>query len=506
MRNALIKAIFVMSAWICALSPCAARDRALVVGINHYSNITVDGVHGVNDLNGAVPDAKSFAKALVQTFKFDPADIKLLTDQDATKAAILSGFEDWLIAGSRPGDRVVFYFAGHGGTAEVKEGPTTRKTSTIIPSDTSGDFKRDIPFINMIEGRTIGSFLKRLKDRRVTVFADSCHSGSVTRDLGGAHGSALIRTISPRVPIGMTEADLTTEVQVDLKTNPQTELIDRSIISNASPGTLAVWNAAGLDQFAFDLPDKSGGFFTQTFLKELRELNIENNTDPSWPGKLIADLKRKSETFCSANTSSCIKLTPNLEPEAAWRNVTLSPTPLSPAGPATNAEVTADAISLLSHKNDFQLAVEILPGSEVKLNDIVKFRITAAEAGTLVVLDAGPDGKLRQIYPNKYGDTSTKTGLIRAGAPTTIPDSSYGFVFRAKDAGHGQLLVLVADKALDLSGIVGKSLDGKPEADPRGIVVELAQKIQTPMITPDLTIPNGSYRWAFKAVPYDVMP
>jgi len=76
------------------------------VGINAYS--------GGNALNGCVTDVRSMALLLEHRYGFDPKDIKVLTDAQATRQGILSAFETHLIAQARPGDVVVFHFSGHG--------------------------------------------------------------------------------------------------------------------------------------------------------------------------------------------------------------------------------------------------------------------------------------------------------------------------------------------------------------------------------------------------------
>ena len=459
----LMPAVLMLAGLLCAATGAAARDRALVVGVNQYPLVE----HGARDLRGAVPDALSFARALETTFKFDPADIKLLRDGEATAAAITSGFENWLIAGSGPGDRVVFFFSGHGATRMVRENGRERPTSTLVASDAAPAGKT---FSNMIEGRQIGRYLQRLKDRRVTVFADSCHSGSVTRSLDTPPSG--IRTLTPHAPAGLTEGDLTNELRSELKST--TALLDRDLVAASRGGSLAVWSAATVDQYAYDLPDGTGGIFTQSFLHGLHELGMDADTGAAEPGTLFAYVRDKSTAFCRQK-GDCSGLTPGLSPPAAWRNFTLAPDP-APAKPDTGGQAASDAPGLLAHRNDFPLDVAILPGPHVRLKEQVVFKITAGEEGTLVVLDAGPDGTLRQLYPNRFAKGKNRTGFVRANAPTSIPDRDYGFAFVATDPGPGQLLVLVADKSVDLSAIIGKQLDAKPASDPRGVVVELAEQ------------------------------
>lgn len=504
-------AVIVVALVLCAAGTTAsARDRALVVGVNEYPNIVSDHKPGGKNLRGAVADAQTFVRLLVDILKFDPADVKLLTDAAASQRAILDGLETWLIDGSRPGDRVVFYFSGHGATAYVTDDDGTRRpTSTIVPADSAGDLDRDGATISgMIKGKTIGEYLARMKDRRIMVVADSCHSGSVTRGLEtGSADTIRVRTITPRVPVGLSEAEFTPQIQSEVKSSNR--LLEAEL-REAGPDGMVVWHAATIGQVTFDLPDRLGGIFTQSFADGLRDRKAASvSGDKVTAGALINYVRSQAEAFCRKIGDACrAGLTPALDAPPAYRNLVLNPyrPPSALSPPDTGAELATEATSFLSHENDFPLEAEIVPGTHIKLHSRVKFRIVAGEAGTLVVLDTGPDGKLRQIFPNRYSEQTNIRGAVRAGSRITIPDARYGFTFEATDPGAGTLLVLVAEQGLDLSGVLGRNLDFAPLGDPRGLIVELTDRVQAPMITPDLTVPNRGYRWAFMAVPYVVEP
>src|SRR5207247_9505185 len=102
-------------------SHCAVRDRsvrrefrgsmsmakkAFCVGINDYP---IDGA----DLKGCVNDAESWGSLLRDHFDFPSADIRVVTDAEATKANVLAGLKD-LLAGAGQGDVLVFTNSSHG--------------------------------------------------------------------------------------------------------------------------------------------------------------------------------------------------------------------------------------------------------------------------------------------------------------------------------------------------------------------------------------------------------
>ncbi len=493
---------------------CAAQahDRALVVGVNEYPALISGGVAGGINLSGAVPDAKTFVGLLVDVYKFNQSDIKLLTDAEATKANVLGAIQDWLIDGSGPGDRVVFYFSGHGATVEVEDSPGHKHTtSTLVPSDAKADLdKAPLQVEGMIEGKTIGELLQKLVGRHVTVVADSCHSGSVTRDLAPSEkaGGPRARTITPHVPAALRREDVTRQIEVEAKTD--NHLLDTSAI-RSGPADLEVWTAATLAQETFDLPGGAGGIFTQSFAQGLRDKKAAVSAGGEVTAQtLLHYVQAQAATFCQEQAVCSAGLTPQLDAPDSYKTSVLNPLPSPhappPPPPHTEQTIAADAVNIFTHHNDFPLTAEILPSAQVTLGQSVRFRVTSGAPGTLIVLDTGPDGKLRQIFPNEDSAKNNVRGHVNANAPITIPDKSYGFDFTATDAGPGTLLVLVAEQAVDLSGILGRNLDFKPVANAREILVEIADKVDAPKISADLTVPNGSFRYAFVTVPYVVQP
>src|SRR5262249_7084247 len=108
----------------------AAGDRALLIGIEKYK------VERFN-LRGTVNDVRNMRRLLIETFGFKPEQIVTLTDAEATRDNILKAFEEWLIAGSTSGGRVVFYMSSHGFQApeRVKGSEPDGMDETLVPHD-----------------------------------------------------------------------------------------------------------------------------------------------------------------------------------------------------------------------------------------------------------------------------------------------------------------------------------------------------------------------------------
>ena len=80
--------------------------RALLVGIDQYPDPR-------NNLNSCVNDTLAFRNMLMSSYGFNPADITLLHNRDATLDRVRTAL-DALCSGVTTGDRIVFFDSSHG--------------------------------------------------------------------------------------------------------------------------------------------------------------------------------------------------------------------------------------------------------------------------------------------------------------------------------------------------------------------------------------------------------
>jgi hypothetical protein len=139
--------------------------KALCVGINDYP---YDG----SDLNGCVNDAKAWADLLISHYDFAPSDVKLLTDAQATKAAIRAGLEA-LLTGAKAGDALVFTNSSHGTYVADTSGDEEKYDEAICPYDCADNL--------LVDDELRELFTNLPKDVQLAVISDSCFSGTVTR-------------------------------------------------------------------------------------------------------------------------------------------------------------------------------------------------------------------------------------------------------------------------------------------------------------------------------------
>lgn len=136
-----------------------ARTYALVVGVSQYANEEAN-------LMQTAKDAKAFRDLMLTQTK----DVSILTSKYANRANILEKLRA-ICNRAGKGDRIVFYFSGHGGDG------------CLLTSD--------------LRTLSYGDLVKALTDTEaseVICFIDACHAGSVaasaTQSSGGRFSSS----------------------------------------------------------------------------------------------------------------------------------------------------------------------------------------------------------------------------------------------------------------------------------------------------------------------------
>lgn len=248
-----------------AIAQQAPRWHVLLVGVDHYRG------NAFPSLPGSDLDVKEIASALERSWRVPPASVKLLTGPaETTKENILTQFNNWIINPATPGDIVVFAFCGHGSQV-----PDPHKGSliseVILPTDAACDSSGDLSPQTTITGPEIGKLLDELKGKgvaNVTLFFDSCNSGSVTRGLftsRGFHNPAV-----DRAPGGQAR------------------------LLGESNGYVSM-SAARFDQEARETP--TGGVFTHALVKALTELANQKPTYESLYFKVRDIMARAPTSF-----------------------------------------------------------------------------------------------------------------------------------------------------------------------------------------------------------------
>jgi len=191
----------------------AATKKALLVGINHYKNLPFYShrlKRWITNLQGSINDVRIMRELLISRYGFRAEDIKVLTNEEATRESILHYFESRLVRGTREEDLVFFYFSGHGTQIPDQNGDEEDgMDETLCPYDLVPVGAANLKETRAIIDDELGVMFRKVKARDVVVIVDACHSGSMTRSIGGIPVSQLEETPAyyPKyIPVELAES------------------------------------------------------------------------------------------------------------------------------------------------------------------------------------------------------------------------------------------------------------------------------------------------------------
>jgi hypothetical protein len=150
---------------------------ALLIGIKDYPP---EGEE--NDLAGCDLDVQNMEALLREAFGIQASHITKLQDLKATKAGIEKAITD-LSKKAAANDSVIIYYSGHGAQVPDLDGDEDDGyDEAIVPAEvlpgritTEGDINR------LITDDRLAELLGQFKTTNLTLFFDSCHSGTVVR-------------------------------------------------------------------------------------------------------------------------------------------------------------------------------------------------------------------------------------------------------------------------------------------------------------------------------------
>ena len=221
------------------------RDKvAIIIGIEKYDKAP--------QATYAADDAKFFHEYVRLAFGVPKENIKLLTDEKATRIDTLALLKKWLPAKiNKNRTELIVFFAGHG----LANAESENNELYILPQNSDPD---------MLEESAISrsKFFKSILDlepKKVTMFIDACYSG-VSRD-----EKTLLASARP--------LKLITE--------------DSKI-----PDMFTVFSASGLNEISSGLKEAKHGIFSYYLMKGLEGRADENNDKKITNGELLAFMKQ----------------------------------------------------------------------------------------------------------------------------------------------------------------------------------------------------------------------
>ncbi len=155
-----------------ALVVCTPKDLrkpdlyVLSIGVSNYKERNIRLKSPVSDSVAIGEAMKTLSRDLYRNI-----DVKVLTDEGASRAGILNGIRS-IIARAKKADTVILFLAGHG--------DVEKDEYYYIPYDA------DITDVEKtaLSLKELGREMKGLNANRVALFLDTCKSGSAVKDLG----------------------------------------------------------------------------------------------------------------------------------------------------------------------------------------------------------------------------------------------------------------------------------------------------------------------------------
>ncbi|MBY0238854.1 MAG: caspase family protein [Burkholderiaceae bacterium] len=433
--------------------PRAAR-HALIVAIGDYMNPNIPPLLGVGH---DVDSATKMATAM----QIPAANIRVLRDHDATAARIEQEIAE-LNSRTRPGDRVFFYYSGHG-TRYYSSLPADQGcVEALLPADSA-------PLTNA----RLATLMKPISDKvdKLMVFYDACHSGGIV-------GKPLGVTRSLTTPKGKLTPKFTPGGAIDACSKP-TNIRTRSLGNEtAKAGTLAqnivLISSSRPDEVSFDDED-AGGVATQAWrdcmlhdAQDLDQSGAISINEISACAQVRIDARFKGNAQFGAQhmiiggnagfvpgwlTSTAAATAP------AAVAATSAATPATPpavvavaaasATPATVQAAPGAALADILAQSDPRRQVTVnAPTRMLKIGkDALDLSVTSSHAGYVYVVMLGSDKKsYYMLFPNDRDGEN----YIKAGDSMKLPRPNWRITAQGP-AGTDRMLVVVSATPRDLT-------------------------------------------------------
>ena len=199
--------------------PANSNVLAMVTGIAEYAELP--------SVSFADRSAQSFSELIQRQYGITPANLTLLTNQDATGVRWMGRLQA-IAKRATENDRLIVYYAGHG--APTPSG----KTTILVPQDSSSNIPEDSPF-RLSE---IYKILLSSRAKQILVVLDTCFSGRTDDN------SLIFKDVAPAF------------------------LTSQSGISPPADPRMTVLTGGGPNDFANALRPKGHRLFTYHLLKE----------------------------------------------------------------------------------------------------------------------------------------------------------------------------------------------------------------------------------------------
>ncbi len=376
-----------------SLSSALAEDHALLVGIERYK------IAGAN-LMGIAIDIRNMQK-VAGMMGFKKNQIKVLMDEDATLKGIENAFQQWLIQGVSAGDKVLFYYSGHGYHVTDQSGDEKDSYDEIlIPYDTTESGE------NVLLDDRIGQLIAQIPTNKIFVLLDACYSGTATKSPSGNQSKFYPLQCTPPAPW------------------------DRGVVRTKSHIVEGVSSekyvllAAAQDNEPAQASSK-GSYFTLGVVKAFNDAREKGSA------LTLQEVESVAREYIRSNLPPREIHRPSLLGNRELMTKNLIVTKVHSVG-------LWEEMEYLVQKANFKLNLSV-NSKKQKVGDTLKIRCVVPENGYLNIMEVDRDDTaVTLLFPNKYHPQNH----ISKGQPIEIPSPGDTFVLRAKERGRSLLVAI----------------------------------------------------------------
>jgi hypothetical protein len=424
------------------------QGHALLVGIDtykHYPQLPTPG---------AEEDAHDTRKLLMEKYGFLDGEIMLLLGQKATAQNIRDGFNQWLIQGTRPGDRVCFFYSGHGTTVADSNGDEARRTpgdtkdEALAPYDV-GDSPDSIIIDDELE-----VMINQLSGRMAVLVFDSCNSGTISRGLRADERNQQPMRVkylpSPdEIKAAATRSGGRSLVDADGVLRPQgarglNVMVDKDSIR---AGGIVVLSASQPEQDAYSItirPDYCRGAFSYLLNRYLQDPHTTLRQLKSLFGDGMQELHQRN------------LLNPQHRQDPYFE--TFSAVPLDDQ-PLFGAALTAPAVAMANPVSPIKLRLRTLDGQTAysfgmdhghEYHETVAYEVETDTAGYLYLIVFSEGDVATRIFPNE----TERNNRVEAGKRKIFREASgqEGFIIQ-EPAGKDRIIALLCSSKLNFGQV-----------------------------------------------------
>ncbi len=481
------------AAMLAAAAVPALADRALLIGIDHYA----DSALGSAGLGTAGRDIAAVQRLLTETLGYGDSDIRVVANEEATLEGIKSAITDWLVSGTKPGERVFLYYSGYGYFQPDDDGDEADGLDeTLVPFDAK---VVGSAVTGMISDDELNLLIDAMTGRKVSVVIDAGYSGVVTADAE----TSFTPSAAFRAPI---IANRTRSIVVEPAAQAQ-KAEGPALDTDRLSGDVAVFTAAAGGQTA--LVADGEGVFTAAFVAALAQAGADANGNGTVSNaEVLAYLRDQAQQACATVEGCSLGLTPTLGPAAAAGSTLLAPAPVVAVAQAEPPMLTTDQIlDYFGKGNTLNVTLSQDPPSPVRLGTRnIRFTVTSPVEGDLVLLDLSDDGTLVQLFPNEHTRRDGRVGVILPNSPITVPDAYYGISFDATSPSRGTLIALVTNGPVEMPPTVKtRSIEVIPRQEAtQEFLPAIAAALNAPAQTAAVTEPTVSHDWSVAVLRYEI--